>query len=61
MLMRRCISGVALALVQAAIAVVQAQSMRPVTERKFSLDSLPRVRVTVLVDNTAGWRPVLGE
>lgn len=39
----------------------QAQSPKQAQQGKQALDVLPRVRVTVLVDNMSGFGPVLGE
>jgi 7,8-dihydropterin-6-yl-methyl-4-(beta-D-ribofuranosyl)aminobenzene 5'-phosphate synthase len=58
---KRRVSAALFTLALAAIASAQAQSMQRVPERKFTLKVVPRVSVTVLVDNMAGRRPVLGE
>lgn len=39
----------------------QAQSLRQASAGKLELEMLPRASVTVLVENTAGFAPVLGE
>jgi 7,8-dihydropterin-6-yl-methyl-4-(beta-D-ribofuranosyl)aminobenzene 5'-phosphate synthase len=39
----------------------QAQSLQQVSNGKLALEELPRVSITVLVDNMAGFGPVLGE
>ena len=39
----------------------QAQSLQRAPERKLTLEVLPQVNITVLVDNKAGSGPVVGE
>ena len=41
----------------ACVVSVQAQAPQPSPEKKIALDVLPRVNVTVLVDNMAGRGP----
>lgn len=60
--MKRLVTSVTFALALAAIASARAQSMQRAPERNLALKVLPRVSVTVIVDNMAGWdAPVLGE
>jgi len=43
------------------LAPAQPQSLQQAPEGKLALEVLPRVSITVLVDNMAGYGPVLGE
>jgi 7,8-dihydropterin-6-yl-methyl-4-(beta-D-ribofuranosyl)aminobenzene 5'-phosphate synthase len=57
--MNRCVTLGGLTLVL--IGSVQAQAPQPAPEGKLAMEVLPRVSVTVLVDNMSGSGPVLGE